>query len=174
MPGVFSKEAVPKAAVEAVDPYSKPVRVFSKEAGVFMKLASKQWDQSNAKAIKQRGKERKPAPRIQVASDVPKRSRDILSSTLLHELQRHEVQREQNEREWPIRRTAMPINLGIEEFNEGLAPTWRRRIDPPGYVPPCPRLRDEDRLRDEEEEKEEDEEEEEEEEAEICCRSSSR
>ena len=82
MPGVFSKEKV--AAVE--DPYEdlfanyerkdairykKPVRALTKKDGVFMKLASKQFDQSNATKVKRRGKERIPAPRMTVTNTTP-------------------------------------------------------------------------------------------------------
>ena len=64
MPGVFSKEKVP--AVE--DP---PVRALTKKDGVFMKLASKQFDQSNATKVKRRGKFRIPAPRMTVTNTTP-------------------------------------------------------------------------------------------------------
>jgi len=100
MPGAFSKEKV--AAVE--DPYEdlfanyerkdairykKTVRALTKKDGVFMKLARKQFDQSNATKVKRRGKERVPAPRMTVA----KRYRDWDEfhdgrGTVHHEIQR--------------------------------------------------------------------------------------
>ena len=47
----------------------KKIRALKKDS-VFMKLARKQFDQSNATKVKRRGKFRLPAPRIQFAPDV--------------------------------------------------------------------------------------------------------